>query len=62
MILKRRLVLALEKFGIDPTEVKYRKNYSSTSDENNLEKKQNNMVGKVNQQVNNAGKDRKTTN
>ena len=52
---KEEISAALEKFGIDPTEVKYRKNYSSTSDENNLEKKQNNMVGKVNQQVNNAG-------
>ena len=51
---KEEISAALEKFGIDPTEVKYRKNYSSTSDENNLEKKQNNMVGKVNQQVNNA--------
>ena len=51
---KEEISAALEKFGIDPSEVKYRKNYSSTSDENNLEKKQNNMVGKVNQQVNNA--------
>ena len=51
---KEEISAALEKFGIDPTEVKYRKNYSSTSDENNLEKKQDNMVGKVNQQVNNA--------
>ena len=52
---KEEINAALEKFGIDSSEVKYRKNYSSTSDENNLEKKQNNMVGKVNQQVNNAG-------
>ena len=51
---KEEINAALEKFGIDSSEVKYRKNYSSTSDENNLEKKQNNMVGKVNQQVNNA--------
>lgn len=51
---KEEISAALEKYGIDSSEVKYRKNYSSTSDENNLEKKQNNMVGKVNQQVNNA--------
>ena len=51
---KKEISAALEKFGIDPTEVKYRKNYSSTSNEENLEKKQNDIVGKVNQQVNNA--------
>lgn len=51
---KKEISAALEKYGIDSSEVKYRKNYSSTSNEENLEKKQNNMVGKVNQQVNNA--------
>ena len=51
---KKEISAALEKYGIDSSEVKYRKNYSSTSNEENLEKKQNDMVGKVNQQVNNA--------
>ena len=51
---KQKISAALEKYGIDSSEVKYRKNYSSTSNDENLEKKQNNMVGKVNQQVNNA--------
>ena len=51
---KQEISAALEKYGIDSSEVKYRKNYSSTSNDENLEKKQNNMVGKVNQQVNNA--------
>ena len=51
---KEEISAALEKYGIDSSEVKYRKNYSSTSNEENLEKKQNDMVGKVNQQVNNA--------
>ena len=51
---KEEISAALEKYGIDSSEVKYRKNYSSTSNDENLEKKQNNMVGKVNQQVNNA--------
>tara|TARA_Y100000991_G_scaffold9396_1_gene6805 strand:- start:1522 stop:2739 length:1218 start_codon:yes stop_codon:yes gene_type:complete len=51
---KKEISAALEKYGIDSSEVKYRKNYSSTSNEENLEKKQESMVGKVNQQVNNA--------
>ena len=51
---KKEISAALEKYGIDSSEVKYRKNYSSTSNEENLEKKQNDMVGMVNQQVNNA--------
>ena len=51
---KEEISAALEKYGIDSSEVKYRKNYSSTSNEENLEKKQESMVGKVNQQVNNA--------
>ena len=51
---KKEISAALEKYGIDSSEVKYRKDYSSTSNEENLEKKQNDMVGKVNQQVNNA--------
>ena len=51
---KKEISAALEKYGIDSSEVKYRKNYSSTSNEEKLEKKQNDMVGKVNQQVNNA--------
>ena len=59
---KEEISAALEKYGIDSSEVKYRKNYSSTSNEENLEKKQNNMVDKVHAQVNNAGQKIKNEN
>ena len=59
---KKEISAALEKYGIDSSEVKYRKNYSSTSNEENLEKKQNNMVDKVHAQVNNAGQKIKNEN
>ena len=52
---KEEISAALEKYGIDSSEVKYRKNYSSTSNEKNIKEQQNNMVDKVHAQVNNAG-------
>ena len=59
---KEEISAALEKYGRDSSEVKYRKNYSSTSNDDNLEKKQNNMVDKVHAQVNNAGQKIKNEN
>ena len=59
---KEEINAALEKYGIDSSEVKYRKNYSSTSNEENIKEQQNNMVDKVHAQVNNAGQKIKNEN
>ena len=59
---KEEISAALEKYGIDSSEVKYRKNYSSTSNEENIKEQQNNMVDKVHAQVNNAGQKIKNEN
>tara|TARA_A100001035_G_scaffold239182_1_gene204132 strand:+ start:3354 stop:4610 length:1257 start_codon:yes stop_codon:yes gene_type:complete len=52
---KEEINAALEKFGIDPSEVKYRKNYSSGDRDNTVENKQLSMADKIHQQVDAAG-------